>query len=84
MSVVGHKLERYGGLVGKVVVDEADCNLVQVQRGLAWHYKQYQREQPAQDRLAYSNAEEDAREQRAGLWIDPAPLAPWEHRRERR
>lgn len=84
VSVVGDKLDRYGRLVGKVVVGGADCNLLQVQRGLAWHYKRYQSEQPAQDRIAYSQAEDQAREHRAGLWHDPAPLAPWEYRRERR
>jgi endonuclease YncB( thermonuclease family) len=83
-SVIGHKLDRYGRLVGKVVVDGADCNLLQVQRGLAWHYKQYRKEQPSQDRLAYARAEDQAREHAAGLWRDTLPQPPWEYRRERR
>lgn len=82
--VVGSKLDRYGRLVGKVLVDGADCNLRQVERGLAWHYKQYQREQPREDRDAYSQAEERARERRAGLWLDSDPEPPWDYRRQRR
>ncbi|MBA2962164.1 MULTISPECIES: thermonuclease family protein [Ramlibacter] len=48
--VDGEKVDHYGRLVGKVVVSGVDCNLRQVQAGLAWHYKQYQREQSAPDR----------------------------------
>jgi len=84
VSITGDKLDRYGRLVGKALVDGSDCNLLQVERGLAWHYKHFQEEQPAQDRLAYSRAEERAREHRAGRWHDPAPRAPWDYRRERR
>ncbi len=44
------KTDRYGREVGKVLIDGIDANLVQVQRGFAWHYKAYEREQPAVDR----------------------------------
>jgi endonuclease YncB( thermonuclease family) len=44
------KTDRYGREVGKVLVDGVDANLEQVQRGLAWHYKAYQREQPPDNR----------------------------------
>lgn len=83
-QVAGEKMDRYGRFVGKVVVGGVDCNLRQVEVGLAWHYKQYQREQSPADRLTYAQAEERAREARAGLWQDLAPQAPWEHRRGRR
>jgi len=83
-QVVGEKSDRYGRLVGKVLVQGADCNLRQVEAGLAWHYKQYQREQSPQDRHAYAQAEEKARQQRMGLWSDPDPRPPWDYRRERR
>lgn len=82
--VAGEKIDRYGRLVGKVVVEGVDCNLRQVEAGLAWHYKQYQREQSRQDRLAYARAEEQARVHRFGLWRDVDPQAPWDYRRERR
>lgn len=49
-------------------------SLRQVQRGLAWHYKAYQREQPPDDRLAYAAAEKDAAAARIGLWQDAKPV----------
>ena len=39
-----HKRDRYGRLVGQVFADSRDVGLVQVERGMAWHYKDYQRE----------------------------------------
>ena len=33
------KVDRYGRKVGKVLLAGMDCNLVQIRRGLAWHYK---------------------------------------------
>ena len=39
------KTDRYGREVGKVLVDGMDANLEQLKKGLAWHYKAYQREQ---------------------------------------
>jgi endonuclease YncB( thermonuclease family) len=82
--VEGEKIDRYRRLVGKVLVQGVDCNLRQVQAGLAWHYKGYQREQSPRDRTAYAQAEEKARDERAGLWRDLAPQPPWDYRRERR
>jgi len=37
-------------------------NLEQLRAGLAWHYKQYQKEQSLEDRELLSNAETEARE----------------------
>jgi endonuclease YncB( thermonuclease family) len=82
--VTGSKLDRYGRLVAKVIVEGVDCNLRQVQLGLAWHYKAYAREQSAEDRAAYSQAELAGREQRLGLWRDNEPEPPWDFRRARR
>ena len=44
------KTDRYGREVGKVLVDGVDANLEQLKRGLAWHYKTYEREQSPEDR----------------------------------
>jgi len=74
------KADRYGRKLGKVLLAGLDCNLVQVKRGLAWHYKQYQREQSPTDQQIYSAAEIEARQVQAGLWRDAAPVPPWEFR----
>ena len=52
--------------------------------GMAWHYKQYQREQTPAQRRAYAAAEEAARRDRLGLWADANPVAPWDFRRAQR
>jgi hypothetical protein len=44
---------------------------------LAWHYKEYQKEQSLSDRRTYANEEEKAQAQQIGLWIDPTPMPPW-------
>lgn len=74
------KKDRNGRPVCRVLADGRDVGLAQVQRGLAWHSKQYEREQSAVDREAYAKAEEEARAARRGLWRDSAPVAPWEFR----
>jgi len=75
------KQDRYGRIVGKILVNGTDANLEQVKRGLAWHYIKYQHEQPVEDRLSYSKAETRAQQQHAGLWQDNKPIAPWDWRR---
>jgi len=81
VAVEWDKVDRYGRKVGKVLLNGLDSNLVQIKRGLAWHYKQYEREQPPADRQSYAAAEAEARAAKLGLWRDAAPLPPWEFRR---
>lgn len=84
VNVAWHKRDRYGRLVGKVMVEGLDANLEQVKKGLAWHYKEYQGEQSPADRGAYSKAESAARTARNGLWADPDPIPPWNYRKLKR
>lgn len=93
VEVLWEKRDRYGRIVGKVLVAPegcADCaasidvGLAQVRSGLAWWYRRYADEQPEEDRAAYEAAELDARAQRRGLWADLAPVPPWEFRRSKR
>jgi endonuclease YncB( thermonuclease family) len=76
------KRDRYGRIVGKVVVDGQDVGLAQIRAGLAWHYRQYAREQVPADRDLYTAAEVLARLARRGLWVDESPLAPWDFRQQ--
>lgn len=74
------KKDKYGRTVGKILVNGIDANLEQVKAGMAWHYKQYQREQSTNDRASYAQAEEQARSAKAGLWADSDPTPPWDWR----
>tara|TARA_R110001583_G_scaffold165276_2_gene317804 strand:+ start:9541 stop:10062 length:522 start_codon:yes stop_codon:yes gene_type:complete len=78
------KTDRYRREVGTIIVDGRDANLAQLRAGMAWHYKQYEREQPLAERRAYAAAEIEARETKQGLWREPTPVAPWDFRRTRR
>jgi endonuclease YncB( thermonuclease family) len=83
VKVETSKRDRYGRQIGKVLVNGRDVNLVQVERGMAWFYRQYQREQSLDDRKLYQAAEDAAKDGKAGLWIDAYPVAPWEFRRHK-
>ena len=74
------KVDRYGRKVVKVLLDGLDCKLEQIKRGLAWHYKQYQREQSPTDQQSYAADEIEARVMKLGLRQDANPMPPSEFR----
>lgn len=84
VEVDSTKQDRYGRTVGKVLVSGLDVNLAMVQAGMAWHYRQYEREQSTSDRRLYASAEQGAREARIGLWREEHPIPPWEWRKAAR
>lgn len=81
VDVEWHKSDRYGRIIGKVLVSGVDANLIQIKKGMAWHYKKYESEQSVADRRAYAAAEDRARQQRQGLWREQHPIAPWDWRK---
>lgn len=82
VAVESNKTDRYGRPVGKVLLGGADVNLSLVEDGLCWWYQKYANEQSAMDRQLYESAEAGARLAHRGLWVDPAPLAPWDFRHQ--
>ena len=74
------KVDKYERKLGKVLLAGLDCNLEQVERGTAWHYKQYQQGQSPTDQQSYAAAEIEARAEKLGLWRDADPMPPWESR----
>jgi endonuclease YncB( thermonuclease family) len=87
------KYDRYGRIVGKVLVTPPDCptcgktldvGLAQVTTGMAWWYRYYAHEQSIEDQARYELAEKEAKVRRAGLWQDKNPEPPWDWRRARR
>jgi endonuclease YncB( thermonuclease family) len=77
------KRDRYGRIVGKVLLDGRDVCLEQIRAGMAWHYKYYQAEQSPEDRTLYADAEDQARAMGRGLWTDVNPTPPWAFRQGR-
>lgn len=76
VNVYWEKKDRYQRVLGKVTLEEQDICLEQVKRGMAWHYKQYQRDQTQEDRMKYDLAEKEARAGKLGLWADESPVEP--------
>jgi endonuclease YncB( thermonuclease family) len=86
--------DRYGRIIGMVLAPDENCaaadcakkvdaGLAQLSAGLAWHYKQYAKEQPRVERERYAAAETGAHLKGLGLWPDPHPTPPWEWRHPR-
>jgi endonuclease YncB( thermonuclease family) len=91
VTIQWSKTDSYGRFVAKVLIaPPGDCpspctarldvNLAQVDAGLAWHYREYEREQTSPDRKAYAAAEQQARMRRIGIWSQPDPVPPWDQR----
>jgi len=76
-----YKKDRYGRFVGKVLVDGVDCNLKQIELGMAWHYKKYENEQELGDRSKYAHAEHVAKGAKQGLWSEASFVPPWDWRK---
>ncbi len=52
--------DRYGRIIGKLIKDGQDINLLQTKHGYARHYKYYQKDQSELDRILYGSAEIEA------------------------
>lgn len=83
VEVKFNKKDQYGRVIGKIVFNNQDINLIMVQKGMAWHYAQFAREQPPEDRNLYAQTQQQAQSQRIGLWNHPNPVAPWDFRRKK-
>jgi endonuclease YncB( thermonuclease family) len=86
------KTDRYGRLIATVRVPQAgtcrsppcspiDASLAQLSAGMAWHDKEFEKEQTPRERRDYAAAEQQARAGKTGLWADKNPVAPSEWRR---
>jgi len=69
-------IDRYGRTVARESLPNGkDISTEMVRAGYAWHYKKYSKD------VLLSNMELLARKNRAGLWKDKQPIAPWEIRK---
>ena len=68
--------DRYRRPIAGVTCDGRDANAEQVRRGYAWTYTRY-----APARSPLHAMQNEARAANRGLWTDPAPVPPWNWRR---
>ena len=76
--------DRYGRIVGKVLLDGKNINLEQIKSGSAWFYRHYAKDVAPADRKAYEAAEDAAKSAKLGLWKDASPTPPWDFRASER
>jgi endonuclease YncB( thermonuclease family) len=67
--------DRFGRTVARVECAGTNANAEQVRAGMAWVFDRY-----VSDR-SLSAVQDAARAAQRGLWVDPAPVAPWVWRR---
>ena len=82
VTVEYKKKDRYQRILGKVILDKQDICLAMISDGMAWHYKDYEKEQSKTDRDLYSQAELKARNEKVGLWQDSKAIEPSAFRRK--
>lgn len=69
----------YGRLLAVIENEQKQIvNQELVRQGMAWHFKRYSSD------ATYADLEQEARENRVGLWKDPNPIAPWEWRKPKK
>ena len=72
------KIDNYGRILGIVYLDGKEINLQMVQDGLAWHYRHYDNTE------SYITAEQIARANKKGLWIEKDPINPYIFRKNQK
>lgn len=72
-------LDKYGRTIGDVFLsDGRHVNKEMVKAGLAWWYCRHSSDQ------SLKNLEEEARDNKRGLWHTPVPIPPWVYRKLQR
>lgn len=84
VHVYWRKHDRYGRVVGTILLEGADMNIDQLHAGLAWHYKRYAQEQPREERATYADAEVQAQAAQRGLWRERDQVPPWAYRKTKK
>ncbi|SDE27731.1 Endonuclease YncB, thermonuclease family [Mucilaginibacter pineti] len=79
VKLIGNVHDRYGRTVALVILDDGtNVNYQLVKSGYAWQYKQYSKN------AELAGYEQQARENKLGLWADANPTPPWDFRREKK
>jgi len=78
------KVDRYRREVYSLTVGGTDAGLAQIEAGMAWYFRRYERELTADRRRLNAEAEDQARSRKKGLWSDKSPVAPWDWRAAKR
>lgn len=75
------EIDRYQRELGLVILNDQSMNAKQVLDGFAHFYRDYAKDLPEQERINLGKAEEYAKKNRLGLWIEPNPILPKDFRK---
>ena len=78
ISIVVQTRDRYGRVVADVYADDISIAVLMIRDGHAWHYTQYD------DTECLTKLQEQAKQEKRGLWANANPTPPWNWRKERR
>lgn len=78
VEIVEVERDRYGRIVGMVIVDGVNLSREAVKAGYAWVYNKYCKRPECQE---WKVLEQKARANNLGLWREPDAVPPWEWRR---
>lgn len=80
VTIQTHGHDKYRRTIGDVILpDGMNLNQELVKQGWCWWYRKY-----APRDTVLEGLENEAREARKGLWVDPQPVPPWEWRKRSR
>lgn len=74
VEVVKETIDKYGRTIGMIYLGDTNVNKMQIERGMAWAYRQYVHDK------ALLESEATARQNKVGLWSGENPVAPWDYR----
>jgi micrococcal nuclease len=70
--------DHYGRTLAYIYVGDLCVNKELLSLGMAWHYKQYNKDQEL------AQLETEAREKKVGLWSQTNPSSPWDWRHNKK
>ena len=71
VKIVRQSKDRYQRIIAEVFIGKTNVNKEIVRAGYAWHFKKYSSDKE------YEKIENEARENKRGLWQDKTYIAPW-------
>ena len=81
VSILYESRDRYGRILGKILVDGHDINLRMIKDGFAWWYSYYREQQSLEDQALYESAERYSKTLKIGLWKSENPIKPYDWRK---
>lgn len=74
-NVEWEKKDRYGRILGVLIVDNVNVNKELLRSGLAWHYKHFNTDKEL------AELEQTAKDKKLNIWSDKNPIEPYRWRK---